>query len=236
MCPSSFILKFTSPEKLHCCVILHRMTSRLIVLILPFPCHLPPPCHTQPCHGWMSCWPIPNSKHHFLASHVPSYHLVSHYPPIISSTHFHLSSTTQQFKTLLISFLPPKYVTTSDYQSCFSYWDGVKNESQLTHTAWLYLLLPTIQQGPVLCYWVSQLILHNKMVMEIHGDDNKPSHRGAYSKYSISMCVVTTAVPIIALCVLVPYSHSVLVYMSDYGTAAICHGLCGLIDMHWTRR
>ena len=53
------------------------------------------------------------------------------------------------------------------------------------------------------------------------------------SKYLISMCVVTTAVPIIALCVQAPYSHSVLVYVSDFGgIAVVCCGLCGLIDMH----
>lgn len=74
MCPSSSMLEFTSPEELNCCVILPRVTSCLTILILPFPCHPPPPpWHTQPCHGWMSCWSLPNSKHHFLASHVPSY-------------------------------------------------------------------------------------------------------------------------------------------------------------------
>lgn len=57
------------------------------------------------------------------------------------------------------------------------------------------------------------------------------------SEYLINMCVITRAAPTIALCTQNPYIHSVLIYMSDFsGTRAVCHGLCGMIGRHWTRR
>lgn len=78
------------------------------------------------------------------------------------------------------------------------------------------------------------------MMVAIRGEDDQLSHSGAHSSiWMQSEClismgvIITTAVPIIALCMQDPYIHSLVIYMSDFSRAmAACHGLCGLIDMH----
>lgn len=210
----------------------------LTSLTLPFPHHTPP-THTHTLFGlsqtqnigfWLSMSLVTS-----LVSRYPPQFLARQAPPWQLTSVPHKSFTTHQFRILLISFLPPNSATP------WAYPQRGKKGSGVTAHGCIFYLPPSSSVPSHVTEEHNSLRLTKRWWSSVMRMLNYPwgadSSFLVQSEYLINMCVITRAAPTIALCTQNPYIHSVLIYMSDFsGTRAVCHGLCGMIGKHWTRR